>query len=67
MTFKVYAHFVADLGSRGCSEFRGIVEVGAPEAELPVGPDDQALVRELARDFNVGTEQIHVLRWSRLH
>lgn len=67
MTFKVYAHFVADLGSRGCSEFRGIVEVGAASAELPAGHDDQALVRELARDFNVGTEQIHVLRWSRLH
>lgn len=68
MTFKVYAHFVADLGTRGCSEFRGIVEVGSePLLGNVADRDDEALVRELARDFNVGTEEIHVLRWSRLH
>lgn len=64
MTIKVYAHFVADFGSRGLSEFRGIVEVGSDEWRAR---DEQALARELARDFNVKTERIHVLRWSRLH
>lgn len=67
MTFKVYAHFVADLGSRGCSEFRGIVEIGRQALEPRGGGDDEALVRELARDFDVEAEQIRVLRWSRLH
>ena len=64
MTIKVYAHFVADLGSRGCEEFRGIVELGANEV---TSRDDEAVARELARDFDVEMDRIHLLRWSRLH
>ena len=64
MAVKVYAHFVADFGTCGCSEFRGLVELGSKDWPAR---DEQALARELARDFNLETEHIHVLRWSRLH
>ncbi len=64
MSVKVYAHFVADLGAKGCSEFRGIVELLAEDV---LGRGNDALARELARDFNVQSEHIRVLRWARLH
>jgi hypothetical protein len=64
MTVKVYAHFVADLGSRGLSEFRGIVELGTT---LKLCRDSEVIAVELARDFNVEKDRIHVLGWSRLH
>lgn len=64
MSRKVYAHFVADFGSFGCSEFRGIVEL---RVASDIARDEDALARELARDLNLDAQQIHVLRWSSLH
>ncbi|HXQ30994.1 MAG TPA: hypothetical protein VN790_03370 [Steroidobacteraceae bacterium] len=64
MSVKFYTRFVADLGSKGPSEYTGIVELGGQDS-LPTDPKRVAVL--LARDLDLEAEQIRVLQWSRLH
>ena len=64
MSIKFYTRFVADLGTRGPSEYTGIVELGGQEA---VPTDPKRVARLLARDLDLEAEEIRVLQWARLH
>ena len=64
MTVKFYTRFVADLGSKGPSEYTGIVELGGQDA-VPTDPSRVATL--IARDLDLEAEEIRVLQWSRLH
>ena len=64
MSVKFYTRFVADLGSKGPSEYTGIVELGGCDV-VPTDPRRVALL--LARDLELEAEEIRVLQWSRVH
>ncbi|MCX7056812.1 MAG: hypothetical protein NTZ79_06370 [Proteobacteria bacterium] len=64
MSVKFYTRFVADLGTKGPSEYTGIVEI-AGQDRLPSDPQRVALL--IARDLDLEAEEVRVLQWSRLH
>ena len=64
VSVKFYTRFVADLGTKGPSEYTGIVEL-ARQDSVPTDPNRVA--RLLARDLDLEAEEIRVLQWARLH
>ena len=65
MTAKYYTHFVMNEPSyHGCREFCGVVEVDR------VGEDrleNKEIVAMLATNFEIDSDDIRLLQWSRLH
>ena len=64
MSVKFYTRFVADIGSKGPSEYTGIVELGMQDT-VPTDPRRVAVL--IARDLDLEAEEIRVLQWARLH
>ena len=63
MGIKYYTHFVMDEKLPRLSEFTGVVEL----SRAPRRNDMKAVAAILARNFDVDSEHIRVLHWSRLH
>lgn len=64
MGIKYYTHFVMNEKPRSMSEFSGVVEL----TRVPNRPNDmKAIASILARSFDVESQYIRVLHWSRLH
>lgn len=64
VSVKFYTRFVADLGTKGPSEYTGIVELAGQDS---VPTDPNRVARLLARDLDLEAEEIRVLQWARLH
>jgi hypothetical protein len=65
MSSKYYTHFVADVPElKQTGEYTGVVEVAAP---LHRQREARELKTVLARNFDLPSEDIRILHWSRLH
>ena len=65
MTAKYYTHFVMNEPSyHGCREFCGVVELDSAGDDKFENTD---IVAMLASNFQIETDDIRLLQWSRLH
>ena len=64
MGIKYYTHFVTNEKALKLSEFTGVVEL----SRVPRRANDlKAIASILARSFDIDSQHIRVLHWSRLH
>jgi len=65
MGTKYYTRFLMQNGSQqAADEYSGVVEVQTPAAQVLETTEIEAL---LAKSFDLETEQVELLNWSRLH
>ena len=65
MSAKYYTHFIAQSeGAAEYNEYRGVVELVDRAGKVE---GDRAIVRMLARSFDLEESDIQVLQWDHLH
>ena len=64
MRKKYYTHFVLSGRQGSCSDYSGVVEINRLAQHEFEGEEIKVL---LAQNFDLETEEVTVLDWSRLH
>jgi hypothetical protein len=65
MTTKYYTRFLLQTANEDAvDEYSGVVEVNNPQSNVLEAKEIEAL---LAQSFELDTENVQILNWSRLH